>query len=56
MPFLPVILATGMVSETGIEFDAATAEERSWIKADTVLNKPLRYEQLKKEIDRLLAQ
>lgn len=53
-PQMPVILATGAASETGIEFDSSTDEERSWVKADVVLNKPLRLEQLTREIHRLL--
>jgi CheY-like chemotaxis protein len=54
-PKTPVILVTGVTSETGLEFDASTDEERSWIKADVLLAKPIRFEQLKREIDRLLA-
>jgi CheY-like chemotaxis protein len=53
-PTIPVILVTGVTSETGLEFDAATGEERDWIKADIVLAKPIRIEQLLREIDRLL--
>ena len=49
----PVLLVTGVTGETGLEFDAATAEERRWVPADAVLPKPIRYEQLKAEIDRL---
>ncbi|MBP7935094.1 MAG: response regulator [Phycisphaerae bacterium] len=51
---IPVILVTAVASETGIDFDASTQEERSWIKADAVLDKPIRFEQLQREIDRLL--
>ncbi|HBF35632.1 TPA: response regulator [Candidatus Sumerlaeota bacterium] len=53
-PNMPIILATGAASETGIEFDSSTDEERSWVKADVVLNKPIRFEQLTTEIHRLL--
>lgn len=53
-PSMPIILATNVTRETGLEFDAATGEERSWIKADVTLAKPLRSEQLLGEIDRLL--
>jgi CheY-like chemotaxis protein len=56
MPEMPVILVTGVASETGIEFDAATKEERSWVKADAVLAKPIRFEQLQAEIERLLQE
>ena len=53
-PSIPVILITGVTSETGMEFDASTPEERSWIKTDVVLTKPVRFEQLNKEIIRLI--
>lgn len=51
---IPVIMVTSVTSETGLEFDAATREERSWIKADVLLAKPVRFEQLQREIARLL--
>lgn len=50
----PVIMATGVEAETGLGFDAATREERSWIQADVMLEKPLRYDQIRKHIDMLL--
>lgn len=53
-PTIPIILVTSVSSESGIDFDTATAEERSWIKADVLLSKPVRFEQLTREIDRLL--
>lgn len=53
-PKLPLILVTAVTRETGLDFDTATDEERSWIKADVMLAKPIRFEQLKREIDRLL--
>ncbi len=54
-PDLPVIIVTGVASETGIEFSTVTAEERSWIKADAFLAKPIRPEQILQELERLLA-
>jgi len=53
-PPMPVILVTAVTGETGLEFDAATAEERAWVKADVFLAKPVRIEQLVREIHRLL--
>lgn len=53
-PKIPIIIITGVTSETGLEFDAATEEERSWVKADAMLTKPVRFEQLRREIERLL--
>jgi len=53
-PSIAVILVTAVASETGLDFDATTKEERSWIKADVVLDKPIRFEQLKREMERLL--
>ncbi|MBN2011361.1 response regulator [candidate division KSB1 bacterium] len=54
--FIPVIIATAVSSETGMEFDATTEEERSWVKADVFLAKPIRFEQLLREVNRLLAE
>jgi CheY-like chemotaxis protein len=54
-PSIPVILVTSVNSETGMDFDLATEEDRVWIKADAMLAKPIRFEQLLGEIDRLLA-
>jgi CheY-like chemotaxis protein len=53
-PEIPVILVTAVAHETGLEFDAATDEERSWVKADAFMAKPVRFEQLLREIARLL--
>lgn len=53
-PTIAVVLVTNVTGKTDIEFDAATAEERSWVKADAMLPKPVRFEQLLREIERLL--
>lgn len=53
-PDLPVILVSSVNAETGLDLDAATISERSWIKADAFLSKPIRFEQLRREIDRLV--
>jgi len=52
---LPVILVSAVGSVTGLEFDAATREERGWIKADAMLAKPVRFEQLQHLMERLTA-
>jgi two-component system, OmpR family, response regulator len=54
-PQIPVIMVTAVASEAGLVFEASTGGEKSWLKADAVLTKPARFEQLKGEIDRLLA-
>ncbi len=54
-PDIPVVLVTGVARETGLSFSASTDEERSWIKADAVLAKPVRFEQLRTELGRLLG-
>lgn len=53
-PQMPVILITGVTAETGLHFDASTEETQVWIRADVVLDKPVRLEQLQKEIDQLM--
>ena len=52
---IPVILVTSVNSETGMDFDMETEEDRQWIKADALLSKPIRFEQLLGEINRVLA-
>jgi DNA-binding response OmpR family regulator len=54
-PKTPVIVLTSVTAETGMSFNRLTPEERSWIKADAFLNKPVRAEELFREIDRLLV-
>ena len=54
-PDLPVIMITAVAAETGLEFDAVTKGERSWVKADAILSKPVRFEQLEREVRRLLV-
>jgi CheY-like chemotaxis protein len=53
-PGTPVILLTSVKAATGLSFEAASAEQQSWVKADRVLDKPLRPEQLRNEVRRLL--
>jgi two-component system, OmpR family, response regulator len=53
-PDVPLILVTSIVSETGLDFGLASDNDRAWIHADALLAKPIRFEQLRSEIDRLL--
>jgi len=55
-PGTPVIIHTAVTATTGISFPAGTAEERSWLKADAFLDKPVRAEQLKAQIRQLLGE
>ena len=55
-PSIPLILVTSIVSETGLDFGLSSDNDRAWIRADALLAKPIRFEQLKREIDRLLPQ
>ncbi len=54
-PDAPVILLTAVRSSTGVDFTASDAEAGSWLKADAFLDKPVRPEQLREEVKRLLA-
>lgn len=51
-PAIPVIIVTAVTSQTGIGFDVSGGG--SWIKAEAIIEKPIRYEQLLGEINRLL--
>lgn len=53
-PETPVIIITGVTSDSGMRFDTLSDGKQNWIKADLVLDKDLRYEQLIHEINKLL--
>lgn len=53
-PDVPVIMATAATAETGISFDVSEDYQKSWIKADLILEKGIRSDQLEKEIKKLL--
>jgi CheY-like chemotaxis protein len=55
-PDLPVIMVSAVTSETGLSFNAATDEEKNWIKADSFLAKPIRLEQLIAEVKHYLGE
>ncbi len=54
-PSLPIVMVTGITRETGMIIDSSNTEERSWLKANKILPKPIRFEQLKREVEILLA-
>lgn len=54
LPQMPIIMVTGVATETGMSFNVKTREEHRWIKADSLLEKPVRAEQLQQEIKKLL--
>lgn len=51
-PDVPVIMVTAVTSETGIDFTSAP-DTGGWMKADALLQKPVRFEQLDNLIRRL---
>ncbi len=53
-PETPVILLTAVTAVTGLDFHTPGKQARAWIKADALLDKPVRFEQLKEEVSRLL--
>jgi len=53
-PDVPVIIATAVSAETGMTFDINSEDDQQWIRADQFLDKGIRSDQLKNEIDRLL--
>ncbi|MCS7053613.1 MAG: response regulator [Ignavibacterium sp.] len=38
---IPVFILTSATYDTGFKFDASTSEEKEWISADEVINKPV---------------
>jgi len=53
-PNVPIIMVTAVRSSTGLDFDAKTPEAKSWLKADCILDKPVRAEELLNTVRRLL--
>lgn len=53
-PKLPVVIVTSVTKETGFYFDKAH-DPKAWIKADAIIHKELRFEQLKAELRRLMG-
>lgn len=54
-PDLPIILLSDANSKMGTDFSLHAAADRDWIKADALLQKPVRFEQLLYESQRLLG-
>lgn len=55
-PNIPIVLVTSVTHDYAIDFDVETDEERSWVKADMLIDKPIRFEQLLNDIKRLLKE
>jgi len=53
-PDVPIIMLTAVRSSTGLEFDAKTPEAKSWLKADCILDKPVRAEELLNTVRKML--
>ncbi len=53
-PKIPVVIVTSVTKETGFYFDKAR-DPKAWIKADAIIHKELRFEQLKAELKRLMG-
>lgn len=53
-PQMPVIIASAVTAETGLNFGVETEADRNWIKADTFIEKGIRPDQLEREINKLL--
>ena len=45
-PEIPVIIVTAVKSQTGFSFESITENEKNWIKADLILTKPVRSDQI----------
>lgn len=54
-PETPVIILTAVKSATGVDLTPKSSGAASWVQADLMLDKPVRPEQLRNEVKRLLA-
>ncbi|MEE4256380.1 MAG: response regulator [Bacteroidales bacterium] len=53
-PSMPIIIASAVTSETGLNFGLETEADKKWIHADKFLEKGIRKDQLEREISKLL--
>lgn len=53
-PDVPVIIATAVSAETGMSFGLTSEADRAWIKADCYMEKGMRFEELEREMKKLL--
>jgi two-component system, OmpR family, response regulator len=53
-PDTPVILLTAVAGATGLSFSTQNPQEQSWTMVDKLMDKPVRSEQLKAEVRRML--
>jgi len=53
-PEVPVIIATAVGAETGLKFGVDQKQDQDWIKADMLLEKGIRPDQLHRNIEKLL--
>jgi DNA-binding response OmpR family regulator len=55
-PETPVILLTAVTAATGLSFATNSAEAQAWAQVDKIMDKPVRPEQVKAEVRRLLRE
>jgi CheY-like chemotaxis protein len=48
---IPVFILTSATYDTGFKFGASTTEEKEWIKADALLNKPVIIEEFVQKLE-----
>ena len=48
---IPVFILTSATYETGFKFGASTSEEKEWIKADAIINKPVVLDDFVKKLE-----
>jgi DNA-binding response OmpR family regulator len=53
-PGTPVIMLTAVKAATGMSFAAESTVQQSWLKADHLLDKPIRAERLRADVKRFL--
>jgi CheY-like chemotaxis protein len=53
-PNTPVMMVTAVKAATGLSFAADSALQQSWLKADLLVDKPIRAEVLRNDVNGLL--
>ena len=55
-PDVPIVLFTAVTAATGLTFASTSADAQSWAKVDEIMDKPVRPEQVKATVARLLGE
>ncbi len=55
-PDVPIVLLTAVTAATGLSFASTSPDAKEWAKVDQIMDKPVRSEQIRTLVERLLSE